>query len=156
MATTADILGSNRIRSFGRWSTQYDQLCAERDRLSARRFSGNVTSSVKLDDLAESASEESDRGMSLVAARATHGSLVDVLEAIRRIEQGTYGICELTGKAIEPERLKAVPWARYSLEGQNELEKAGLGQKRALPGLESVTQSALAEETQGDADQSDE
>ena len=147
MATTADILSPNRrTDSFGRWSKQYHQLCAERDRLLARNFSAQESSSVKMDDISDAAAEESERGLSFVAARATHASVVDVLEAIRRIERGTYGICELTGRPIEPERLSAIPWARYSLEGQHDLEKAGLGQKHALPGLESLREAVLADE----------
>ena len=50
-----------------------------------------------------------------------------------RIESGTYGICEKTGQPIPLERLEAVPWARFTLEAQREMEqqrrtpKAGLG-----------------------------
>src|ERR1051325_8674528 len=127
MATTAEILSSNkRSNSFGRWSKQYHQLCVERDRLLARNFSTQESSSVKLDDISDAAADESERGLAFVAARATHANIVDVLEAIRRIERGTYGIYELTGRPIESERLSAIPWTRYSLEGQHELEKAGL------------------------------
>ena len=158
MATTTDILGSNRTTTNGRWSKQYHQLCAERDRLLARNFSKHESSSVKMDDISDAAAEESERGLSLVAARATHASIVNVLEAIRRIERGTYGICELSGKPIEPERLSAIPWTRYSLEGQNERENAGLGQRHSLPGLESLSEAALVdgENAEGEADHSEE
>jgi len=154
MSTTADILGSNRnTGSFRRWSKQYAELCAERDRLMARDFSTQESSTVKLDDFSDAAADESQRGLSFVTARATHTSIMDVLEAIRRIESGTYGICELTGKPIEPERLNAIPWARYSLEGQHELEKAGLAQRHALPGLEIVNEPTLAEDAaEGDGE----
>ncbi|MDR1891374.1 MAG: TraR/DksA C4-type zinc finger protein [Puniceicoccales bacterium] len=50
-------------------------------------------------------------------------ALTEVEEAIQRIYDGTYGICELTGKPIEPQRLLAVPFARFSIEGQMEKEK---------------------------------
>ncbi|MDR2778838.1 MAG: TraR/DksA C4-type zinc finger protein [Puniceicoccales bacterium] len=50
-------------------------------------------------------------------------ALTEVEEAIQRIYNGTYGICELTGKPIEPQRLFAVPFARFSIEGQIEKEK---------------------------------
>jgi RNA polymerase-binding transcription factor DksA len=33
------------------------------------------------------------------------------LEALRRIERGTYGICEISGEPIEEKRLQAIPWA---------------------------------------------
>lgn len=153
MATAADILGLNRNSKVpARWSRHYERLCAERDRLLTRDCSAPEISCAKMDDLGEAAAEESQRGLSLVAARATHASIVDVLEAIRRIERGTYGICELTGKPIERERLKAIPWARYSLEGQNEREQAGLGQKHALPGLEAVSEAVLVDGEEGEAE----
>jgi RNA polymerase-binding transcription factor DksA len=50
-------------------------------------------------------------------------ALTEIEEAIRRIYSGTYGICELTGKPIEPQRLFAVPFARFSIEGQKEQER---------------------------------
>ncbi|MDR0692967.1 MAG: TraR/DksA C4-type zinc finger protein [Puniceicoccales bacterium] len=50
-------------------------------------------------------------------------ALTEVEEAIQRIYDGTYGICELTGKPIEPQRLLAVPFARFSIEGQMAKEK---------------------------------
>jgi RNA polymerase-binding transcription factor DksA len=49
--------------------------------------------------------------------------LTEVEEALQRIYNGIYGICELTGKLIEPQRLLAVPFARFSIEGQMEKEK---------------------------------
>ena len=157
MATAADILGVSRnSRILARWSKHYHQLCAERDRLLDRNCSSGEISSVKMDDLGEDASEESQRCLSLVAARATQSSIVDVLEAIRRIERGTYGICEMTGEPIEPERLRAIPWTRYSLQGQKELEKAGFGRKHALPALESAREMVLADGEEGGAEEESE
>ncbi len=124
MATAADILGLSRnSRIVARWSKHYQQLCVERDRLLDRDCSSGEISSVKIDDLGEAASEESQRCLALVAARATQTSIVDV----------------------EPERLRAIPWTRYSLQGQKELEKAGFGHRHALPGLESAREMVLTE-----------
>ncbi|HWW00538.1 MAG TPA: TraR/DksA C4-type zinc finger protein [Candidatus Acidoferrum sp.] len=144
MATTADILGSRRTGKIpARWSEHYQQLCAERDRLLARDCSAPETSRTKLDDLGEAASEESQTSLSLLEAGANQQSIVEVLEALRRIEQGTYGRCEMTGEPIEAKRLRAIPWTRYSLPGQSELEKAGWGRKHALPRLESLSEPSL-------------
>lgn len=49
-------------------------------------------------------------------------TLVEVRAAIERIFNGTYGICELTRKPIEPQRLAVIPYARCSLEGQRQTE----------------------------------
>ena len=40
--------------------------------------------------------------------------LTEIEAALRRLEGGTYGICEVTGKPIAPARLKAIPWTRLS------------------------------------------
>jgi len=140
MSTAADILGASRhVKIPARWSKYYQRLCEERDRLVARDCSACEASRVKLDDLAESASEESQRSLSLVAASATQSTIFEVLAAIRRIERGSYGVCEITGEPIEAERLIAIPWTRYSFHGQNELEKNGLGKRHALPSLYSLS-----------------
>jgi DnaK suppressor protein len=46
----------------------------------------------------------------------------EVREALKRIDEGTYGICEETGEPIGYKRLLAQPWTRLSLEAQQELE----------------------------------
>jgi DnaK suppressor protein len=49
-------------------------------------------------------------------------SLYEIDAALERIEEGTYGTCELTGQPIPMVRLEAIPWARFSLEAQKSLE----------------------------------
>ena len=50
--------------------------------------------------------------------------LQEISAAIRRIKEGTYGICEVTNAPISPERLESIPYTRYSLEGQKQMEEA--------------------------------
>jgi len=54
--------------------------------------------------------------------------LAEINDALKRIEEGTYGICEGTGKPIERSRLEAIPWARYSIEYADQIEK-GTGRR---------------------------
>jgi RNA polymerase-binding protein DksA len=49
--------------------------------------------------------------------------LNEIDNALQRIEEGTYGVCEGTGKPISKARLKAQPWARYSVEYARKLEQ---------------------------------
>jgi len=49
--------------------------------------------------------------------------LKEIDEALNRIEQQTYGICEGTGKPIPKARLEAQPWARYRVEYARMLEQ---------------------------------
>jgi RNA polymerase-binding transcription factor DksA len=147
MATVADILGNNRQSKVPvRWGKHYQRLCEERDRLMARDCSTCESSRVKLDDLTEAATEESQRSLALVAASATQNTIFEILAAIRRIERGTYGLCEITGEPIEAERLRAIPWTRYSFHGQNELERGGFIRKLALPSVQSLTEAGASDE----------
>jgi len=43
--------------------------------------------------------------------------------ALEKIENGSYGVCEGTGKTIPEARLNAIPWTRYTVEHQQEIEK---------------------------------
>ena len=49
--------------------------------------------------------------------------IVEIDDALTRIENGTYGICEGTGKSISKARLEAQPWARYSVEYARMIEE---------------------------------
>ncbi len=51
-------------------------------------------------------------------------TLVEVRDALRRIEDGTYGKCVDCGRNIELARLEAVPWARYCLKDQEKHDRA--------------------------------
>ncbi|MDR1303053.1 MAG: TraR/DksA C4-type zinc finger protein [Puniceicoccales bacterium] len=66
----------------------------------------------------------------------------EVQDAIDRIVNGTYGICEITGEEIAAERLEAVPFTRYSVRGQREFER-----KMALR-REKQTNALFADETE--------
>ncbi|ALC81297.1 MULTISPECIES: TraR/DksA C4-type zinc finger protein [Bacillus] len=48
--------------------------------------------------------------------------LNEVNAALKRLENGTYGICERTGEEIPYERLEALPYARTTAEAQDEME----------------------------------
>jgi len=49
-------------------------------------------------------------------------TLRDIDDALVAIEEGYYGICQKTGKSIEATRLKAIPWAKYCIEVQEEID----------------------------------
>jgi DnaK suppressor protein len=54
---------------------------------------------------------------------------------LKRIELGTYGVCEMSGKPIPHARLEAIPFARFTVECQSQLEK----QNKASRVRQSVT-----------------
>jgi RNA polymerase-binding transcription factor DksA len=154
MATSVDILGLHRKPKVApQWREHYRRLGEERDRLLQRDLSTPPTSSAKLDDPSDAAAEESQRSLSLVAASATKANIIEVIEAIRRIESGNYGVCEITGRPIESERLLAIPWTRCSLRGQNEIERSGYGHKNAIPALQPVLEPELEPSDDSESEQ---
>ncbi len=73
--------------------------------------------------MADAGTDTFDRDFALSLVSNEQEALSEVQAAIKRIHDGTYGICELTGKPISRDRLLAVPFTRYSTEAQKELEK---------------------------------
>ncbi len=57
---------------------------------------------------------ERERDLALSAAARAAVEMID--EALQRIEDGTYGICIVSGKPIQKERLRAIPWAAERVE----------------------------------------
>lgn len=47
-------------------------------------------------------------------------TLIEVREALHRIENGTFGKCAACGQQIEKNRLNAIPWTSYCLNDQNQ------------------------------------
>jgi len=148
MANTAQILGSIKSpRIAEQWLRHYRRLCDERDNLLGRSADKlEAPSTAKLDDLSDAGAEESQMSISLLSAGATKQRISEVLEAMLRIERGGYGTCELTGEEIELERLQAIPWTRYSLKGQMEMEHADLGSRHVLTEIASIAESESPED----------
>lgn len=67
--------------------------------------------------MADQGSDEFEQTLSLGIAASQRRLLVEIEAALDRIDDGVYGICEMTGGAIQKARLEATPWCRYSLEG---------------------------------------
>ena len=68
------------------------------------------------DDPADSGSASFERETAQSLSNHARGLLTQIDEALRRMEAGTYGICERCGERIEPERLEAIPYATLCLE----------------------------------------
>jgi DnaK suppressor protein len=74
-------------------------------------------------DIADRASSETDRSLELRTRDRQRKLISKIDEAIRRIEDGTYGYCEETGEPIGVARLDARPIATLSLEAQERHER---------------------------------
>ena len=73
--------------------------------------------------MADAGTDTFDRDFALSLVSSEQEALSEIDAAIKRIHDGTYGICEITQKPIAKERLLAVPFTRYSAEAQKDLEK---------------------------------
>jgi DnaK suppressor protein len=78
---------------------------------------------VSLPDLADRATSETDRGVELRTRDRQRKLISKIDEALRRIEDGSYGYCEDTGEPISLGRLDARPIATLSLEAQERHER---------------------------------
>jgi RNA polymerase-binding transcription factor DksA len=76
--------------------------------------------------IAEQGSEAYDQSLALDLAAADRKLIREIDEALKRVDNGTFGVCELTGKPIKPERLEELPWTRYSIEAARELERRSM------------------------------
>ena len=74
--------------------------------------------------LADQGSDEADYETKLLLSASQKEYLREIDEALQRIEDGEYGICELTGEAIGLDRLRALPTARLSIKAQERLENS--------------------------------
>jgi RNA polymerase-binding transcription factor DksA len=84
---------------------------------------------------ADAGSDAYDRDFALSLLSQEQDALYEIDEALKRIEVGTYGKCEMSGKPIPRARLEAIPFARFTVECQSQLEK----QSRASRVRPSVT-----------------
>lgn len=78
--------------------------------------------------MADAGTDTADRDFALNLISSEQAQIKEIDDALERMRQGTYGVCEITGRPIPASRLASVPHTRYSIEGQKELER----QRRAL------------------------
>ena len=72
---------------------------------------------------ADAGSDAYDRDFALSLLSQEQDSLYEIDEALKRIDTGAYGVCEMSGKPILHARLEALPFTRYTVECQAEIEK---------------------------------
>lgn len=98
---------------------EHSQTAFKRD---SREESGDVSASYS-QHTADIDNEAFTRDCALSLLAGKQQELAEINIAIERMKNGTYGICEITGKPIPVERLRDVPYTRYSIEGKLEAEK---------------------------------
>ena|SRR5436190_320208 len=169
-ATAASILGfstgggkakhtvpNGRPKIKSEWLKYYNNLLELRDRLSNQmdglaKESAEEMSNYSL-HMADAGTDNFDRDFALSLLSSDQDAIYEIEEALKRIEKNTYGVCELTGKTIPRTRLDAIPWTRFTVEAQSQLEREGALKSRRLGTLGSVDNTGA---TDSDGDEGDE
>ena len=73
--------------------------------------------------MADIGSDNYEQEFALGLMNSERKIVLEIFAALKRIEEGTYGICEGTGESIPKARLEGIPWARYCIEYAEKLEK---------------------------------
>lgn len=82
---------------------------------------------------ADAGSDAYDRDFALSLLSQEQDALYEIEEALKRIELGTYGVCEMSNKPIAHARLEALPFARFTVECQSQIEKQGKVTRARVP-----------------------
>ncbi len=151
VATAAAILGhsvasvkkeANPKKIKAEWQKYYNRLLELREQLM-RQMNGLAKESAQEIagyslHMADSGTDNFDRDFALSLLSSDQDAVYEIEEALKRIEKKTYGVCELTGKPIPKARLEAIPWARFTVQAQAQLERDGALRQRRLGALGTV------------------
>ncbi len=92
---------------------------------AARNESSGDLSNVPL-HMADVGSDNYEQEFTLGLMESERNTVVEIDEALQRIENGIYGVCMVSAKPISRARLEAKPWAKYSIEVARERERRGM------------------------------
>lgn len=157
-ATSATILGHSLTKGSDltdakkikpEWQKYYQHLIELRDQLR-RQMDGLAQESAQelagySLHMADSGTDNFDRDFALSLLSSDQDAIYEIEEALKRIEKKTYGVCELTGKQIPRARLEAIPWTRFTVEAQAQLEKDGALRSRRLGQLGTIETAGVGE-----------
>lgn len=170
VATAASILGHKPVRAKGasgiafdvkkvktEWQGYYQHLLELREQL-VKQMSGLAEESAQelagySLHMADSGTDNFDRDFALSLLSSDQDAVYEIEEALKRIERKTYGVCELTGKPIPKARLEAIPWTRFTVEAQAQLERDGALKSRRLGALGTIDSPGVVSEVDHDDDE---
>jgi RNA polymerase-binding transcription factor DksA len=142
-AKNADGFSPGRnVKIKSEWTKYYQHLLELRERL-VHQMSGLAKESAEEMagyslHMADSGTDNFDRDFALSLLSSDQDAVYEIEEALKRIEKDTYGVCELTGKPIPRARLDAIPWTRFTVEAQAQLEREGALRQKRLGALGTI------------------
>lgn len=147
LATPSANNGQTEVRA--EWAKYQKHLLELRERLLSQMNGLAKESAEELAGyslhMADSGTDNFDRDFALSLLSSDQDAIYEIEEALKRIEKGTYGVCELTGKPIPKARLEAIPWTRFTVEAQAQLEREGALRQRRLGALGTVDATGATE-----------
>ena len=172
-ATSAAILGAGnsaptkqqkfvprKVKVKPQWAKYYTNLLELRERLQQQMNGLAKETAEALPGyslhMADSGTDNFDRDFALSLLSSDQDAVYEIEEALKRIEKNTYGVCELTGKNIPKARLDAIPWTRFTVEAQAQLEKEGALRSRKLGQLGTIDNSGGSDADAGDEEEGEE
>jgi DnaK suppressor protein len=100
------------------------KISGDLQQIEGDTLNGDQSSSAgELSDVADMATDNYDRELNIGLASNEQQLLNDIDVALKKIEDGTYGTCEIYGTPIPQKRLMAMPYTRLSMKAQEEEEK---------------------------------
>lgn len=150
----------------GKYDNIKQNLVAEKQHLEARiketdHYDLNKSMSISTGELsqydnhpADTATDTYERGKDIALFEHINQELEDVEAALGKLENGTYGICEVSGKEISLERLEAMPTARTVIEysKENEIAKERPVEEDVLKNFDKYNFDKNDQETEFDAE----
>lgn len=100
---------------------EIDKISQDTLRKSQRDASGDISGYTL--HMADLATDTYDREFSLGLVSNEHKILSEIDDALKRIEEGSFGLCEECSKPISKSRLKAIAYTRFCLKCQKEKER---------------------------------
>jgi DnaK suppressor protein len=119
--TTQDILKPKQIEALR------ERLLEEKQRIldlyEQDLKAGQASGDFGTEDLVDQANAAWNRELNFALSDGERKQLLQIEAALQRLDDGTYGFCQHSGEAIAYQRLHAVPWARYTVDVQERIEK---------------------------------
>jgi len=121
-------MDENKLRHFRELLTEQLRRHTDNIREDQANALASIDDSVK--DSADMSVQDVNQETALRMGERESQMVADIDQALLRMDEGTYGICQRCGKPIDERRLEAVPTARYDAQCQAIIE-AGLGTDNA-------------------------
>lgn len=119
--TTQDILDRKQVEVLrGRLLEEKQRIL---DLYEQDLKAGQETGDFGTEDLVDQANAAWNRELNFALSDGERKQLLLIDAALQRLEDGTYGFCLHSGEPIAYPRLEAVPWARYTVDVQEKIEK---------------------------------